>query len=78
VHAGARMVTWCTGVCVTVSICTCALPCVCVALYWRCAAFAPPVCYYRRIIYLAWILEYLAARHSACLCVSMRVFVYCL
>jgi hypothetical protein len=54
----------------------------CRACAWRCtgecAVFAPPVCYYRRIICLAWILEYLAARHSACLCVSMRAFVYCL
>ena len=34
-HAGARMATWCTGVCVTVSKCTCALPCVRVAMYSR-------------------------------------------
>jgi len=31
-----------------------------------------------RILCLAWMLEYLAARHSSCLCVSMRAFVLCL
>ena len=51
VYAGARMATWCTGVCVTVSTCTCALRCVRVALYLRvrcvCAtgALLPPAVY---------------------------------
>ena len=54
----------------------------CRACVWRCscecAAFAPPVCFYRRIICLACILGYLAARHAACLCVPIRAFVLCL
>ena len=38
----------------------------------RCVATA------RRILCVAWMLEYLAARHSSCLCLSMRAFVLCL
>ena len=34
-HAGARMATWCMGVCVNPSKCTCAMPCVRVAMYLR-------------------------------------------
>jgi hypothetical protein len=79
-YAGARMATLCTGVCVTVSTCTCALRCVRVALYLQVRAALRHRCVTtaRRIICVAWMLEYLAARHSSCLCLSMRALVSCL
>jgi hypothetical protein len=74
------MATWCTGVCVTVSkmylrvaVRACGIVLAsALRLHHRCVTTA------RRILCVAWMLEYLAARHSSCLCLSMRAVVLCL
>ena len=69
VHAGARMATWCMGVCVNPSKCTCAMPCVRVAMYLRaryvCATgvLLPP---YNLLGINTWILGCAACRVLVC------------